>query len=172
MSLAEDEEFARSYRPEGGAFGSLGAQDSFEGEDEPAVASYQQQARYVPQPPRYADPRTPIAGPSRGGFAGPMAVSGPFDPDDPGYLGEDVADESTGAGITLLWLVAGGVAGYYYGRDIQRTLGGVLSAGGARNLYRSFYSQSATGDKVRMGAIGLGGLGVGVALLLGAFDKK
>lgn len=80
---------------------------------------------------------------------------------------------SLGAALTLFTVAAGGVLGYKYGKWKGAT-GGVLAAGGVRNLWRA-KSQVGSQDLpvkasgIQQGIIGLAGFAAGVYLLV---DKE
>lgn len=143
--MTEDEEFAASLRPES-SLGALGAADEFEEEDYPEYddgdAFYDTAPNYPQaQPAPYAQPQTNGLG------SAPVAVSG-------APTGQVNSGGALGAAITLFFLLAGGVAGWKYGR-VPGAIGGALVAGGARNLYRAQKNMSTnTAVAVRNGIIG------------------
>lgn len=80
---------------------------------------------------------------------------------------------SLGAALTLFTISVGGVLGYKYGKWKGAT-GGVLAAGGVRNLWRAksqVGSQeiSTKASGIQQGIIGLAGFAAGVYLLV---DKE
>ena len=112
----------------------------------------------------YQDPQTSTqqAPPAQAGLgAYPVAVSG-----------EEISNPSNaslGAAITLFMIAAGGVGGYHYGKA-KGAAGGVLAAGGFRNLTQMKGSGLKGG--LTKGLIGLTGLGLGGYLLFTANETK
>jgi len=99
--------------------------------------------------------------PQAGFGAYPVAVSGNGT--------EGSSNASLGAAITLFMIAAGGVGGYHYGKA-KGAVGGVLAAGGLRNLTQIRGSGLKGG--LTTGLIGLTGLGLGGYLLFSANEKK
>jgi hypothetical protein len=156
-----DEQFATSLRPDS-VFGSLGASD-FEGNTE----EYGELAEgwgSASTAFAYDEPPSPIA-------ASP-SVSQPVQRSEMVAMrGSEPSQPSSGAsaGLMLLLLTGGALAGWHYGR-FKGAAGGALALGAARNLYLAQKRMRSESPEVRVsavrpGLIGLVGLGGGGYLL-------
>lgn len=158
--MNDDETFAANLRPDS-VFGALGESDHFDDDVEEfgEMADGWDGSEPV-EDTVFSNDQTAYSAPRQ---AAPAATA-------PARVKPQAGSASAGFG--LLWLAAGGLLGWHFGKA-KGAAGGALAAAGVRNLYRAQRDMrnpnvQVRADAVRPGLIGLVGTGAGSYLLYDA----
>lgn len=165
--MNDDEAFAASIRPDS-VFGALGASDHFDEDVEEFGEMAEGWDGSEPEETVFGEPTSQqvphYSAPADGGGMATTAQ--------PDQSATKKGGGSASAGLGMLWLVGGALAGWHFGKA-KGAAGGALAAGGARNLYRAQRDMRVPNPEikasaVRPGLIGLVGVGLGGYLLYDA----